>query len=357
VLKLQQNNALMLGASGSGKSFLVAYWLAEEVLPYTNWTVYTNFPLGLIPSTHHVPPSDGEFFIDRLAAYVAGRHNGGDVSRRIDYASRIKVLPPDVLDAWANSESGPWEYEMEPASVLILDEIGVYAHRQSPMPHQVLWSKYLGLSRHEDRRNLLATQNGQKLSSYVSQECGERWLCSDRAGDVDPLTRASIGDIQQLIAKWQGKRVGHTQVIQEINPGGGRWERSEPVRVRRSPKYFEFYNSFSAPDTGKGKGSQRLEVWQELGWFRLVGWFCRRNTEAVFRVGLGVVLLALFVLAVFNVELIVKSGTDWIAGAFRPDESAAVSVPSVVVKEVDAMAVPRVRGRIGSAVVLDGGEK
>lgn len=274
----QNNNVLVLGSSGSGKSFITVQWMIDQLLPFTDSVIVTNIELDR----------------DAIALHVEEKTKGELLA--LDVRDRLRILGDDVLDKWkmiGDFESGPWDLDLPPNSVLIIDEIGNYAHAKSPSKHQAKWSNYLGDARHLRVQNILITQNGIKLSDFVIAECSERWLMSSRSGIREPITGVCIGDLEQLAARFTGQLVGRTGFIQELNPGGGRWERVgaknpdgspnkkyTPKQFVRNPKYFEFYNSFSKTDSD-GKSAKERGVARgfeyKLPRHKFYAWFVRRN--------------------------------------------------------------------------------
>lgn len=267
-----QNNVFVSGSSGSGKTYYFVDWIVHDLIPWGNSTIVTNFPLGVVPSSHFDPPKfDGETFVDRISKYT-----------RQDCSERIVVLDDETQRRWEAGQGGPWELELSGEVFLILDEFAGFCRVGMDDRQKDKWIDWLAKARHRNVHNLMISQSSQKIPRNVFLEFGEKWQLSDTAAQMIPGLFCAEGDVYQLVSKLIRTEYAKTQCMVRLNEGGTWTGKDEmPVkRVTRSRKIFRLYDSFSSPEVG-GESSNRSKEWEVLSWPSLIVWFADRNPRAV----------------------------------------------------------------------------
>ena len=133
------------GTPGTGKSFLrCPVFLINEFLPDSEGVHWSNFPIGLVNEDHlHPPAYEGETFIERIAAHVAGKTGRPAES----YEKRMQLIPEEELKKWETGESGPWEFfrdkDLSGAHIAI-DECHNFIGRKHDKKHREKWQAWLG---------------------------------------------------------------------------------------------------------------------------------------------------------------------------------------------------------------------
>lgn len=263
-LRPTQNNVLLKGTSGCGKSYFLVDWIVSDILPFSDATIITNLPLGLVPETHFAPPKfEGETFLDRIYEQVP-RGQG-----------RIELLTLEDLEPWRNGSSGPWDLDVTGETYLIVDEFADYCHVHHKQAALMQWIEWFAKARHKNVWNIVSPQNDRKIPQKIKIEFGERWQLSDTAGH-EMAFGILEGDFNQVISKVIGRDVSATQVIVRTDEGGTLSAKGRPHRISRHPSGYRLYDSFSAPVVGQD-GHSRSKPWERLSWPLFMSWFIARN--------------------------------------------------------------------------------
>jgi hypothetical protein len=264
------------GEAGSGKTYWrCAVFILEEILLNSTKRHISNFPIGLVPESHSMPPAyDGETFIDRFYA-AASRRSGKPIE---EYAGRLEMIPADVLAEWRAGESGPWEYFADKSidgCHIAIDECHVVAGTNHKLGHRKKWQEWLGEIRHAGATVEFLTQSSSKVAKEIHSEAGLRRVLVSQADRTDFFSGLRIEDWWEVRAKLTGSWQSYfkTYEVRKID----RTEIKEKVRwVWRKPEYFKYYDSYSEASTG-GKAADTRRPWQLMSWPRLLLWAWKRN--------------------------------------------------------------------------------
>jgi len=266
---------LTTARAGSGKTYLrCARFLVDEFLPERDGDHWSNFPL----------------YPSRIATAVAARKKDSSAS---DIEARMKIIPPEVLSSWEMGRSGPWDFfrdiDVNGAHIAI-DEIHKYCARNSSKELKKKWQVWCGEIRHRGATVEFISQHYRKIAQEIIDESGIRLQLINSEDRRDWFFRILMGDWYELRASWI-TRCYETRVwVYEKRETDGRWHDEDKRTFTLDPQYFEFYDSYSAPEKGGHKGQAVLRQFERLSRAALTFWFFKRNWFRLGR-GLGFVFL------------------------------------------------------------------
>jgi hypothetical protein len=296
--------------AGTGKTAMRgARFTAEWLLPHTQLTLYTNFPLN----------------VEAIADYVIQRHPDMVRSRLID---RIKFIPSDVLKSWSLGESGIEDYfgniDLDGCRVAI-DEVHTYVNAQTPGKIVQQWKTFLGTLRHRGCEFECLSQNESKVHKAIKDEAGERRCLFNSENKSDFLFGIKMEDWYELRAKLTGRyqpwifETIHVEVL-------GKWREDENRRAvyQLRPELFPLFDSYSAPHQGGNKAKGKVREYQQRSFAGLLLWFMRRN---FFRVAIRCLVALTVAWLCFGGGMV--SSINWfLASMERTKPAAAVSTSS-----------------------------
>ena len=251
---------MTVGKSGSGKTATrFARLISEEILPETDIIHISNFPYN-----RHV-----------VATAVAAKTG----KPALLYLDRLQQIPQDVLERWRKGESGPWQFfEGRPLQDchIAIDEVHNFVGISHSEAHIAKWMSWLGEIRHQGATIEFLSQHEEKVARVLILEAGifRRLVHSDER--PDPFFHIPLGDWYELRAKLSG--VYLACVWEQIGRMVGRkWviETEKPFWL--FPKYFDLYDSYSAPVAGGEKGKASAREFERRSFFGLLWWFIRRH--------------------------------------------------------------------------------
>ena len=263
------------GGKGVGKSFRRGpHFLINDFLASGGGTVYTNLPV----------------YRDLIARALHTRHGNPED----EYVVRIQVFPADVLKAWGDGESGPWEYfaEMPLSGCHIqIDEAHNYCGSHMPKAHIGRWVEWLGEVRHLAVTVEFISQHVMKMAAPVRREVAVKLYLKTTEDDRDPYFNIRISDWNELIASWT-RRYDVFVVEEESRENRGKWEVTDARFFRRDPYYFELYDSHATPVKGGVKGKEQKREFEKRTRVGMFFWFVCRN---ILRLGSRLAVLAVIV--------------------------------------------------------------
>lgn len=258
------------GTSGSGKTYVRGAIFVGDHLFESGVERFHSSNLPLKP--------------DAIGAHVAKRRGGSEEEqRRIaeDIARRIERIPREVLKKWACEESGPWEYYKDSdikGVHIALDESHNYISRAHSAAHRRKWAEFCGELRHRGAVIEFITQSANRLASEVVEIADEVYQLTK--AETRRLFMVPMSDWLQLFAKVTGRYRSFFAVQTYSKNGGKLTADGPPILHRRSPEYFELYDSFSATEAGQAGGEPDKMPFQALSGPKLLRWFVRRNRLA-----------------------------------------------------------------------------
>lgn len=261
------------GVSGSGKTYYrCAVFLVDEWLPNHSGVLITNYPINL-----------GNLVRD----YGEGVED------------RVELIPPDVLREWREGRSGPWDYLRDrdiSGCHIAIDEIHNYCPKTADNKLRKKWMQFIGELRHQGATIEFLTQNEAKCAKEILAEAEIRYEIINGENIRCPVLGYRMGDLYQFRAKALGRYLCPSYCIEYTQNQGG-WVEINRSVFYRLPKYFEYYDSFSAPEHGQALGHKSEPMpWEKYSWPRLFCWFLMQYP---FRIGLQVSFVAVFVWAFF----------------------------------------------------------
>ncbi len=265
--------------AGSGKSYLrAARFLINEFLPEREGVHWSNFPLGEVPEHHTTPPEfSGETFADRIARRVAAN------TRRpvSEFSDRVRIIPDHELSMWREGRSGPWEFfeHVDIANAHIaIDEVHNYCSPKQAKPIRLQWQKWLGEIRHRGATAELISQHENKIATELIDEAGAKLSIVNCEDERDPYFGITCADWYEVRAKYLTGEYRAAMKIVEKRDVDGKWKPNTCIKYQRDPDYFQFYDSFSSPNSGQGVGVKAPDkAWQRYGRMRFALWFINRN--------------------------------------------------------------------------------
>lgn len=238
-----------VGVSGSGKTYYrCAVFLINEWLPNHTGVLITNYPVNMENLLRDYPEAE----------------------------NRIELIPRNVLDTWRDGSSGPWDYFADrdiSACHIAIDEIHNYCGKNTDNKIRKKWLQWLGELRHQGATCEFLTQSEAKCAKEILNEAEIRLEIINGENRIFPVLGYRMGDLYQFRAKLLGRYLCPS-FCREYMQAGGKWNLQREVMFYRLPVYFQYYDSFSAPEHGKAKGSKGEKMpWERYGWIMLCIWF------------------------------------------------------------------------------------
>ncbi|MCR9119583.1 MAG: hypothetical protein NXI22_21835 [bacterium] len=302
----------MIGRNGSGKSWSIARYIAEEWIPNHAGRVFTNVPLK----------------VDAIADYCLKRYK----IPREQTIDRIRVIPWEVEEKWAEASECPQEYfedlynewlaaagvdpsdyettgELQDAaealdvfhplemSLVILDEAYNYWPNDKDkdegkklQANRV--NQWLSTIRHEGARLIFVCQNDMQLSAGLRRYVASEIFLTSLGDWPLPFIGMPVDDLLQIIAKITGVHLKWVRESVEIADG------KELAQVAPARTWFldaRIFNLYeSRHKRGGGRGKEEPPAWKRLPWPKFLKWWIGRNWLGVSKAAL--VLLAVLVL-------------------------------------------------------------
>lgn len=250
---------LVTAPAGTGKTYSRVRFLVDELLPESELHYWHNLPLRE----------------DAVAEYCETVH--GMV--REDVLDRLHRIPEDIYQTWLKGESGPWEFfEHRPLDGchLEIDEIhricGLNSHRKVRKRYQ----DWLGEIRHRGATCSFISQDEGKIAKEIHLECAFKVCLISSEDRPDWFFKIPLADWYEIRAMLTGKYTNCIWEVQQRRTG----KKYEDVRERQfwiTPKYYDLYDSYSAPQGGGLAGGPPPREYERRSPPGLVWWFIRRN--------------------------------------------------------------------------------
>lgn len=239
------------GVSGSGKTYYrCAVFLVDEWLPNHEGKLISNYPL-------------------KLDALVSEFGEG--------VLDRVEIIPDSVLSEWREGRSGPWDYfagrDISGCHIAI-DEIHNYCPKTADNKLRKKWMMFVGEIRHQGATIEFLTQNEAKCAKELLAEAEIRFEIINGENLRFPVLRYRMGDLYEFRAKLLGKYLCPSYCVEYQQGAGGDWVQIDSRPFFRLPKYFQYYDSYSAPEHGQALGHKaEPRPWEKYSWPRLFLWF------------------------------------------------------------------------------------
>lgn len=265
--------SVTVGVSGSGKTYYrCAVFLVEEWLPNHSGKLITNYPV----------------LMDNL---VKDYPNAAD---------RVELIPRDVMDAWRDGRSGPWDY-LDGRDIsgchIAIDEIHNYCGKNTDNKVRKKWLQWIGELRHQGATCEFLTQSEAKCAKEILNEAEIRYEIINGENRIFPVLGYRMGDLYEFRAKLIGRYLCPS-FCREYLQAGGKWVVQQEKMFYRLPKYFTYYDSYSAPEHGKALGHKaEKRPWEKYGWLMLCVWF---YLQYPFRIAMQVAVLVTFCYVFFG---------------------------------------------------------
>lgn len=259
-----------VGVSGSGKTYYrCAVFLVDEWLPNHEGLHISNFPVNIENLKRDFPNYD----IDK----------------------RIELIPKDVLKEWREGTSGPWDYfanrDLSGAHIAI-DEIHNYCGKATSNAVKKKWLQFIGELRHQGATMEFLTQSEAKCAKEILNEAEIRYEIINGENKYMPILGYRMGDLYEFRAKLLGRYLCPSFFVEYIQ-AKGKWTPLKEQIFYRLPKYFEYYDSYSAPEHGKASGNKaEKRPWEKYNWFWLFVWF---YLQYPIRINVHILALGLFI--------------------------------------------------------------
>lgn len=252
---------MTVGTPGSGKSYCrAARFLVDEYLPETDGRHISNFPVNR----------------DEIADWMHDVH-GVPLHETLE---RIEVIPPDVVRQWEDEVSGPWEYFADrdlQGTHLALDEAHRMLSREHSKEYRKQWRNWLSEIRHQGCTVEFVTQSEQQLAVEVFRLAEMKLQLSNRSQEKLPIIGIRARYVQELVAAWITRQYRETIMEIEYVKAGSRWSENNRRTFIINPRYFDFYNSYSAPTGGGKAGKAAQREFQKRGRIGVTWWAFKKN--------------------------------------------------------------------------------
>lgn len=302
--------SLTVGSSGSGKTYYrCSVFLIDEWLPFHNGLLICNYPINM----------------DNLLADYP------------DAGERVEIIPEDVLKAWREGRSGPWDYLSSrdiSGCHIAIDEIHNYCGSASDIKIRRKWQQFVGELRHRGATIEFLTQAEAKCSKELLAEAEIRYEIQNGENRRVPILGYRYGDLYELRAKLIGKYLAPSFCLEKTQADGG-WHNLEERCFFRLPSYFKYYNSFSAPMSGGEKGNvSEKHPYEKYNWLQLIIWFF---FQYPFRIPIQIGMVSVFVWFFFCGGM-----TDMLQGMFKAFQGASSHVVKSINQSEDSSKVSTV---------------
>lgn len=238
-----------VGVSGSGKTYYrFSVWFCEEWYPNHVGKLICNYPVNL----------------DELEKDYPNASN------------RIEIISQDVLKSWRDGSSGPWDYFSDrdiSGCHIAIDEIHNFCGKNTDNKIRKKWMMWLGELRHQGATCEFLTQSEAKCAKEILNEAEIRLEIINGENRLFPLLGYRMGDLYEFRAKFLGKYLCPSFCVEYVQ-AKGKWHQQKETIFYRFPKYFKYYDSFSAPEHGKALGNRgEKRPWEKYSWPGLFLWF------------------------------------------------------------------------------------
>lgn len=260
--------SLTVGVSGSGKTYYrCAVFLLDEWLPNHEGLLISNYPINV--------------------EEVEKDWHGA--------SSRIEIIPEEVLKNWREGISGPWDYFKDrniSGCHIAIDEIHNFCGKTTENKVRKKWQQFIGELRHQGATIEFLTQAEAKCAKEILQEAEIRYEIQNGENRRLPLLGYRMGDLYEFRAKLLGRYLCPSFCLEKLQ-ADGKWTTQSNTMFYRLPKYFKYYDSFSAPQSGKGQGNRsERRPWEKYNWLMLCIWF---YLQYPFRISLQVLGVGVFI--------------------------------------------------------------
>ena len=191
-------------------------------------------------------------------------------------SDRIEIISDDVLKEWREGRSGPWDYfdkrDISGCHIAI-DEVHNFCGKTTDAKVRKKWQQFIGELRHQGATIEFLTQAEGKCAKEIIQEAEIRYEIQNGENRRLPVLGYRMGDLYEFRAKLLGRYLCPSYCIEKVQ-ADGKWHEQQNHIFYRLPKYFKYYDSFSAPQSGKGFGNrQEKRPWEKYSWPMLFVWF------------------------------------------------------------------------------------
>ena len=265
--------SVTVGVSGSGKTYYrCAVFLAEEWLPNHSGVLITNYPILMENLVKDFPNAE----------------------------KRVELIPKEVLQAWRDGRSGPWDYldgrEISGCHIAI-DEIHNYCGKNTDNKIRKKWLSWIGELRHQGATCEFLTQSEAKCAKEILSEAEIRYEIINGENRIFPILGYRMGDLYEFRAKILGRYLCPS-FCREYIQAGSKWVLQKEHIFYRLPKYFQYYDSYSAPEHGKAEGHKaEKRPWEKYSWPMLFVWF---YLQYPFRIMFQTAVLVTFIYIFFG---------------------------------------------------------
>lgn len=298
--------------AGSGKSYLrCARFLVDDFLPNTEGVHWSNFPV------HR----------ERVAAAVAKKTEQAEV----DILERIQIIPEDVLDTWRQGKSGPWEFFKDKDinhAHIAFDEFHKFCSVTSGRKIVQKYQEWFGEIRHRGATVEMISQSPTKIPKQIQAEAGQRLQLVNSETRRDPFLKIPLADWYELRAGLLTRSYEAKVWVLEKREVDGRWVTEHQQTFLLDPYYFDFYDSYNAPESGTIKGQAAKREWEKRGRIGLIFWFIRRNFFGLAKF-FGFALLIYLLISGNLFPLMMKM---FMPSAGKPQPAAVVQKPAVTTR-------------------------
>ena len=305
------------GLPGCGKSYVRCARFVPEYLLNYDGDFYSNFPWNPdVIAEFCYKVQQGRSFWYKLFHPTKKKYTVEQ------FRNRMKTIPKDVLQEWIHGDSGPWDYFNEKdfdgnfirpidGCHISIDEIHNFCpttlHDEGKTEKRKQWQQWLGEIRHMGCTIEFITQSPDKVNRVIDQHTITRTSLSSIEDEIDPFFKITMRYWYELRAAFTGRyaqTVIQKDLMQKHNKSGTNmtWKVIRSRKFPIDPRWFKFYNSFSAPHTG-GKASEGIErEYQKRSKLGIVVWFLTNNFITIF--------LRFFIVALV-IWLCVFGGLGW----------------------------------------------
>lgn len=272
------------GCAGTGKTFRrCAHFLVDDFLVNESGKHYSNFPINIRPLTREV---------------LSNSSNVKNRTRR-SLLEQINIIPQSELDLWAIEASGPWEYfsdlDLQDAHISI-DEAHNFIGVDHSKTHKAKWKSWLGELRHSGATIEFLTQNEMKLDMCVKRDAELMRTLENQEQVKDPFFNIEMFYWYELRASFlTGVYTVFIKEIDRKRQTGNKWIDVDSRLFYRHPKYFKFYDSYSAPQESRKQGGAKLKEFESRSKINLLWWFVSRNITQLF-IRLAVIVFIFYIM-------------------------------------------------------------
>lgn len=310
-----------VGQKGVGKSYRRgSHWVINEFLVDTEAILYTTIPI----------------FPGKIAEECVMRY-GKDEAH---WLRRLKIIPQDEVKAWVSGDKHPMDYLHTIANGeqihVQFDEVHNYGGDKHPAKWRQKFATVIGEIRHMNMTLEFISQHWMKVAPEIKRETDRKLYLNSLEDERDPYFKIPMGHWWELYAGFISGKYIPLIAEDHFREKSERMQRNDRVLFRRTPYYYQFYDSYSAPLQGGDKGSPPKNEFERRSKIGLLLWFFYAHP---IRICSRVLIVWLLVYLLFyggiskginSMVTGIRGGTDQISEGFKGDTSE----PEVVVPDV-----------------------